>query len=51
MWAQVLARHSRMTHLKKVKMSHSRVKVTRVEIVELMMKKKNRSKPSQTPIA
>ena len=53
MWAQVLARRSRMTHSKKAtnKMSHSRAKVTKVEMMELMNKKKNRSKPFQTPIA
>ena len=43
MWAQVLVSRSRMTHLKgaKNKMSHSRAKVTMVEMMELMKKKKH----------
>ena len=53
MWALALVRCSRMTHSKKVKnkVSHSRVKVTRVDMAEMMKKRKNQSRQSQTPIA
>ena len=53
MWAQVLVSHCKFTHQNKAKnkVSHSKAKVTRVEMIELMKKKNNQSKPSQTPIA
>ena len=52
MWAQALVTCSRMTHSKKAKniVNHSRVKATRVEMMEMKTKNKIRSKPSQTPI-
>ena len=53
MWVQALVRRIRMTHQKTAKnrVSHSRVKATRVEMEEMKKKKKKIwSKPSQTPI-
>ena len=48
MWVQAVATRSRMTHSKKAKnkVNPSRVKETRVEMMEMKTKKKIQSKPS-----
>ena len=53
MWAQALVTRNRMTHSKKAKnrVNCSRLKATRVEMMEMKTKKKIRSKLSQTPIS
>ena len=52
MWAQALVIHSSKTPLKTVKnkLSHNRVKVTRVETMEMTKKKKTQLKLFQTLI-
>ena len=46
MWVLALVRRSRMTHSRKVKnkVSHNRVKETRVEMMEMKKKKRTQSK-------